>query len=93
MNSYPKLWSSLDLPTDVLQSIAAGASGGVPLTILLISSLRNLRESFDKVKDQVEGLSTRLIKLETFFDLTYKGEVQALKARIEKLETYILERE
>jgi len=83
----------MELSSEVLQSIAAGASGGVPLTILLVGSLKSLRQSFDKVKDQVEGLSTRLIKLETFFDLTYKGEVQALKARIEKLENYIHDKE
>jgi predicted nuclease with TOPRIM domain len=57
--------------------------------VLLIGSLKSLRESFDKVKDQVESLSTRLMKLETLYDLTYKGEVQDLKARLAKLETYI----
>ncbi len=74
-----------------MQSLAAGASGGIPLTVLLIGSLKSLRESFDKVKDQVESLSTRLMRLETLYDLTYKGEVQDLKASLAKLESYIHE--
>jgi hypothetical protein len=31
------------------------------------------------------------MKLETFFDLTYKGEIQDLKTRLAKLESYIYE--
>lgn len=79
----------MDLNMETLQSLAVGASGGIPLTVILISSMKSLRESFDKFKDQLETLSTRLMKLETFFDLTYKGEVQDLKARIAKLKSYI----
>ncbi len=76
----------MDLSTDTLQSLAIGASGGVPLTVVLLSSMRSLKESFEKFKEQFDEVSTRLQKLEVVFELTYQSEVKDMKSRIERLE-------
>jgi len=82
----------MELNTDTLQSLAIGASGGVPLTLFLLNSMKSLRDSFDAFKGQIENLSARLQKLEVVFELTYQGEVKTLQARIAKLENHIFEK-
>ncbi len=80
----------MELNTDTLQSLAIGASGGVPLTLFLLNSMKSLRDSFDTFKGQLEKLSARLQKLEVVFELTYQGEIKSLQARITKLENQLI---
>ncbi len=80
----------MELNTDTLQSLAIGASGGVPLTLFLLNSMKSLRDSFDAFKGQLENLSARLQKLEVVFELTYQGEIKSLQARITKLENQLI---
>ena len=82
----------MDMNVDALQSLAIGASGGVPLTLLLLNSMKTLRDSFDAFKGQLENLSARLQKLEMVFDLTYQGEIKTLQSRIERIENFIHEK-
>jgi hypothetical protein len=72
----------MDLNQETLQSLAVGASGGIPLTLLLLSSVRSLKDSFN-------NLSTRLLKLEVIFEATCRDAVQKLTSRVEDLETEI----
>jgi hypothetical protein len=72
----------MDLNPETLQSLAVGASGGIPLTLLLLSSVRSLKDSFN-------DLSTRLLKLEVIFEATCRDAVQKLISRVEDLETEI----
>jgi hypothetical protein len=83
----------MDLNIDTLQSLAVGASGGIPLSLLLLNSMKSLRESFDTFKGQLDNVSSRLQKLEVVFELTYQGEVKSLQSRIEKLEKFIFEKD
>jgi hypothetical protein len=83
----------MDLNIDTLQSLAVGASGGIPLSLLLLNSMKSLRESFDSFKGQLDNVSSRLQKLEVVFELTYQGEVKSLQSRIEKLEKFIFEKD
>lgn len=79
----------MDLNMDTLQSLAIGASGGVPLTLFLLSSMKSLRDSFDTFKTQLENVSARLQKLEVVFELTHQNEIKNLQTRIEQIEKYI----
>lgn len=72
----------MDLNTDTLQSLAVGASGGVPLTLFLLGSMKSLRDSFD-------ALSARLIRLEVMFEATCRDEIKKLTGRIEDIEKVI----
>jgi cell division protein FtsB len=72
----------MDLNPETLQSLAVGASGGIPLTLLLLVSVRSLKDSFN-------DLSTRLLKLEVIFEATCRDAVQKLTSRVEDLETEI----
>jgi hypothetical protein len=83
----------MDLNLDTLQSLAVGASGGIPLSLLLLNSMKSLRESFDAFKGQLDNVSSRLQKLEVVFELTYQSEVKSLQSRIEKLEKFIFEKD
>ncbi len=79
----------MDLNMETLQSLAIGASGGVPLTLFLLSSMNSLRDSFDTFKTQLETVSARLQKLEVVFELTHQNEIKNLQTRIERIEKYI----
>ncbi len=79
----------MDLNMETLQSLAIGASGGVPLTLFLLSSMKSLRDSFDTFKTQLENVSARLQKLEVVFELTHQNEIKNLQTRIERIEKYI----
>jgi hypothetical protein len=72
----------MDLNQETLQSLAVGASGGIPLTLLLLISVRSLKDSFN-------DLSTRLLKLEVIFEATCRDAVQKLTSRVEDLESEI----
>jgi hypothetical protein len=72
----------MDLNQEMLQSLAVGASGGIPLTLLLLISVRSLKDSFN-------DLSTRLLKLEVIFEATCRDAVQKLTSRVEDLESEI----
>ena len=76
----------MDLSTDTLQSLAIGASGGVPLTLFLLNSMKSLRDSFDTFRDQLERVSTRLQKLELAFEMQYLSEIKTLQDRVGRLE-------
>lgn len=83
----------MEITTDTLQSLAAGASGGVPLTLILLSSMKSLRDSFDGIRDNFEKISRRLEKLELAFEVNYQKDVQLLteanarlEARVTKIE-------
>ncbi len=72
----------MDLNTETLQSLAVGASGGIPLTFFLLSSMKSLRDSFD-------NLAARLLRLEVMYEATCQEEVKRLSARVENIEKII----
>ncbi len=91
---------------DTIQSMAIGASGGVPLTMLLLHTIKNMKESFDKLqssydklregfdafKDRLEKMSERLQKVEVVLEVTHQKEIKGMQERLGRLEKAIFER-
>ena len=59
-------------------SLAAGASGGLPFTVFLLWGFRSLNEKLD-------GFSTRLQRLELAFDMQSQDRLKSLADSIDKL--------
>jgi chromosome segregation ATPase len=67
----------LDFNTDLLQLLITGATGGAPVTGLVLFALRMLKKSFDRLNDRIEGLGKEVATLNT--------HVGALDSKIESL--------
>ncbi len=76
----------MELPQDLIQSIAVGASGGIPLIFFLLNSMKSLRDSIDGFKDKLENVIERLQKVEIVLEVTQQKEIKSLQDRIEKIE-------
>jgi hypothetical protein len=89
----------MDLNLDTVQSLAIGASGGLPLTLFLLHSMKGLRDSYDKLrdsfdtfKDRLENLSERLQKVEVVLEVTHQKEIKLLQERLDRIERTIFEK-
>ncbi len=82
----------MDLNVDAIQSMAIGASGGLPLTLFLLHSMKSLKESFDTFKREFENLSKRLRNVELVLEFTHQKEIKLLQDRIDRVEKAIFER-
>jgi hypothetical protein len=78
------------LNTDLLQSLAVGASGGIPTTILLIQIVKGLGKSLNDLKDKLDTFSTRLQKLEVAFEIHFQSEIKRLSDTQARLEARII---
>jgi hypothetical protein len=76
----------MELPQDILQSVAVGASGGIPLILFLLSSMKSLRDSIDGFKDKLENVIERLQKVEVVLEVTQQKEIKSLQDRIGRIE-------
>ncbi|HYX35806.1 MAG TPA: hypothetical protein VE954_22130 [Oligoflexus sp.] len=79
----------MDLNLDTVQSMAVGASGGLPLTLFLLHSMKGLRDSFETFKQRLENLSERLQKVEVVLEVTSQKEIKLLQERLDRIETAI----
>ncbi|MDQ3233668.1 MAG: hypothetical protein M3Q07_17765 [Pseudobdellovibrionaceae bacterium] len=82
----------MDLNTDTLQSLAVGASGGLPMILFLLNSLKSLRDSVDGFKDKLENVIERLQKVEVVLEVTQQKEIKSLQDRINRIESSIFGR-
>ncbi len=75
---------------DLLQSLAVGASGGIPTTVLLVQIVKGLGKSLNDLKDKLDAFSSRLQKLEVAFEVHFQSEVKRLSEQQTRLEAKIL---
>jgi hypothetical protein len=81
------------LNTDLIQSLAVGASGGIPTTVLLFQIVKGLSKSLNDLKEKLDVFSSRLQKLEVAFDVHFQTEIKRLSDSQSRLEARILELE
>ncbi|HYX32605.1 MAG TPA: hypothetical protein VE954_05795 [Oligoflexus sp.] len=79
----------MELNSDLLQSLAVGASGGIPTTVLLIQIVKGLGKSLNDLKDKLDVFSSRLQKLEVAFEVHFQTEIKRLSDNQARLESRI----
>jgi hypothetical protein len=75
---------------DLLQSLAVGASGGIPTTVLLVQIMKGLGKNLNDLKDKLDAFSSRLQKLEVAFEVHFQSEIKRLSEQQTRLEAKIL---
>ncbi|MDQ3232266.1 MAG: hypothetical protein M3Q07_10630 [Pseudobdellovibrionaceae bacterium] len=80
----------MDLNTDTLQSLAVGASGGIPMILFLLNSMKSLRDSVDSFKAKLENVIERLQKVEVVLEVTQQKEIKNMQERIARMESSLL---
>jgi hypothetical protein len=83
----------MELSTDTLQSMAVGASGGVPLILFTLNYLKSVRDRVDGAMDKLENVIERLQKVEVVLELTQQKEIKGLHDRIARIETSLFGRD
>ncbi|RYZ90325.1 MAG: hypothetical protein EOP04_04275 [Proteobacteria bacterium] len=72
----------MEFNSELLHSLIVGATGGIPMTVLLVQIVGDL-------KGKIEILTSRLQKLEVVFEVHFQSEIKRLNDKQDKLESKI----